>query len=205
MTYSREEYDWLESEWAFHLHGRSAFLSVDDFQKIKEWECNLIPPDLIVSAMKRYFDRRSKKERSKSFIALSHIQSDVDKIIKLRTALDRQESTNPIKDWDAVKSPLREDPQAQSLFRAWQYKLCAIPSAESPTYLDAFREERQSYKDLIDYAQQKLEDRAEALKLDLTKKLENADLRPGTAVWDRSFDFHWSNLIAEFWVLPSRS
>lgn len=70
MTYSREEYDWIEAEWAFHLHGRSAFLSVDDFQKIKEWEGHSIPPDLIVSAMKRYFERRlKKKDPSHSYLS----------------------------------------------------------------------------------------------------------------------------------------
>ncbi len=205
MTYSREEYDWIEAEWAFHLHGRSAFLSVDDFQKIKDWEGHSIPPDLIVSAMKRYFERRLKKERPRSFIALGHIQPDIDKILKLRTALDRHETSDQIRDWNLVKSPLREDPEAQSLFRVWQAKLYALPSAESPIYLDVFKEERQGYKDLIRYAQLQLGDSIESLRIELTEKLKKADLIPGSPVWDRSFDFHWSNLVAEFWKLPARS
>ncbi|MFZ9361722.1 MAG: hypothetical protein ACO25G_04155 [Holophagaceae bacterium] len=204
MTYSREEYDWIEAEWAFHLHGRSAFLSADDFQKIKEWEGQLVPADLIVSAIKRYFERRSKKERPKSFIALSHIQPDIDKILKLRTALDRHESSDQIKEWNLVKSPLREDPKAQSLFKVWHAKLYAMPSAESPVHLEAFKEERQSYKDLIGYAQLNLGDSMESLRVELIEKLKKADLIQGSPVWDRSFDFHWSNLVAEFWKLPSR-
>lgn len=205
MTYSREEIDWVEAEWAFHLHGRSAFLSVDDFQKIQEWESQSIPPDLIVSAIKRYFERRAKKERPKSFIALGHIQSEIDKILKLRIALDQHKNLDQLKDWDLVKSPLREDLEAKNLFRIWQDKLHLMPSAESPVYLDIFREERNSYKELIRHAHLKLGDNMEILKIELTKKLKKAGLQPGSAVWDRSFDFHWSNLVADFWKIPTRN
>lgn len=86
--------------------------------------------------------------------------------------MDRHETSDQIRDWNLVKSPLREDPEAQSLFRIWQAKLYAMPSAESPIYLDVFKEERQGYKDLIRYAQLQLGDSIESLRIELTEKLK---------------------------------
>ena len=37
MPFTREELDWMEAEWAFHLHGRSAFMSREDFLQLQVW------------------------------------------------------------------------------------------------------------------------------------------------------------------------
>ena len=51
MPYTREELDWMEAEWAFHLHGRSAFMRREDFLQLQAWAGAGVPADAIVNAM----------------------------------------------------------------------------------------------------------------------------------------------------------
>ena len=71
MTYTREELDWIEAEWAYHLHGRSAFLSREDFVQLMEWNGQGVAADAIVNAMESYFERRAKRAKPRTFVGLS--------------------------------------------------------------------------------------------------------------------------------------
>jgi len=76
MLYTREELDWMEAEWAFHLHGRSAFMSREDFLQLQVWAGEGVPADAIVNAMETYFTRRAKRAKARSFVALDHLAKD---------------------------------------------------------------------------------------------------------------------------------
>ena len=89
MSYTREELDWLEAEWAFHLHGRTAFLSREDFLQLESWAQVGVSAEAVVAAMGAFFERRAKRTRPRAFVALAHLQRDVDKAVKLRQALAR--------------------------------------------------------------------------------------------------------------------
>ncbi|HWQ10839.1 MAG TPA: hypothetical protein VN436_17080, partial [Holophaga sp.] len=66
MTYTREELDWIEAEWAYHLHGRSAFLSREDFAQLLVWGEGGVAAELIVNAMEAYFERRAKRPKPRT-------------------------------------------------------------------------------------------------------------------------------------------
>src|SRR5512147_2239307 len=108
MAYTREELDWIEAEWAYHLHGRSAFLSREDFLQLLAWSAQGVAAEAIVNAMEGYFARRAKRAKPRTFVAIAHLAKDVAKAVQLRAALDRSEAGAPALDgWDAVREPLR--------------------------------------------------------------------------------------------------
>jgi hypothetical protein len=204
MAYSREEWDWMEAEWAFHLHGRSAFLSSEDFRQLQLWEGEGVPPEIIVNAMGAYFERRAKRPRPRAFVKVEHIAKDVAKGLKLKEALSRGEA--PAADfgaWSAVSDPLRTDPRARIAFENWQRLKALAPSPDSPGFLDHFDAERSARKELLALAEAMLGPQSASLRKDLEARLIEAQLKPESLVWKRAFQHHWELRIAEAFIIPT--
>lgn len=198
MSYSREELDWLEAEWAFHLHGRTAFLSREDFLQLEAWAEQGVPAEAVVAAMGTYFERRSKRARPRTFVALAHLQRDVDKALKLRQALARAgDAPVCLEGWDHVAAPLRGDPRARGLFEAWQRSAATIPAPDHPGYLEAFDAERKALQALLDLGAAALGAQAEILREDLAARLREAGIEAGSLVWRRAWDHHWGRALGE--------
>lgn len=203
-AYSREELDWLEAEWAYHLHGRTAFLSREDFLQLQAWAQGGISADAVVAAMGAYFERRAKRPRPKAFIALSHLEKDVQKANKLRQALARADAPGAeTSGWAQVASPLREDPKAKAAFEAWARLKAAAPAPDSPGYLSHFDHEQDAQRALLELAEAALGAKAEALRDALTQRLAEAKLAPDSLVWRRAWKHHWARLVFEAWGLST--
>lgn len=200
MTYTREEKDWIEAEWAFHLHGRSAFLSREDFTQLLAWEASGIPVDAIVGAMETYFARRAKRPRPRAFVALSHLDKDVAKAMTLRQVLQRAEPLPAAPEgWETVREPLHSDPRARLAWEAWRRCQSNPPPPDSPAFLDHHDAERRAFRALVDVAEAALGPRAEALQADLRQRLEASKLQEGSPVWRLAWDHHWSRTVCEAW------
>ncbi len=203
MPYTREEKDWLEREWAFRAWGRAGLLSTDDYRQVLAWEAQGLPMDLIVSALNAFFDRREKREKPRTFVALKHLDRDVAKALKLREALLRAgPELDTGKDWAQVKAPLRDDPAAKSAFEAWQRLRASAPSPEAAGYLAHHDQEREARAALLAQAEAALGQGAEALRTELRQRLEAADMKEGGLVWKRAWSHHWARLVAGAWALP---
>jgi len=199
MAYSREELDWMEGEWAFHLHGRSAFMSREDFLQLQLWAGEGVPADAIVHAMDAYFTRREKRAKGRSFVALNHLAKDVEKTMKLRSALERAGTPQDLGAWEGVKEPLRSDPRGRALFDAWKRLQAGAPQPDSPGFLDHFDTERKAFRELAALAEQRLGAEAEPLRAALAARLAEANLAEGTLVWKRAWDHHWLRTVCETW------
>lgn len=204
MTYTREELDWIEAEWAYHLHGRSAFLSREDFAQLMEWNGQGVPADAVASAMETYFERRAKRSKPKTFVALAHLAKDVAKVMSLREALRRAEVEAPkLEGWEDVLEPLRSDPRARSAFEAWRRLQAATPLPDSPGFLDHFDAERRALAELVKLAENVLGPRVEEMGQGLRQRLLDSKLQEGGFVWKRAWDHHWSRLVCEAWRIPT--
>jgi hypothetical protein len=202
MGYTREELDWMEAEWAFHLHGRSAFMSREDFLQLQLWAGEGVPADAIVNAMDSYFTRRAKRAKAHGFVALDHLAKDVAKAMKLRSALDRAGAPAPQSGWDAVKEPLRSDLRCRALFADWKRGQAAAPAPDAAGFLDHYDGERKLFKELVAQAEARLGAAAEPLRAALSLRLTEAGLAEGTLVWRRAWDHHWSRSVCEAWGIP---
>ena len=203
MPYTREEKDWLEREWAFRAWGRAGLLSTDDYRQVLAWEAEAVPMDLVVSALNAFFDRREKREKPRTFVALKHLDRDVAKALKLRESLLRAgPELDAGKDWAQVKGPLREDPAAKVAFETWQRLRAVAPSPESAGYLAHHDQEREARAALLALAEAALGPTAETLRADLLQRLEAADMKAGSLVWKRAWNHHWARLVASAWALP---
>ena len=204
MAYSREEWDWMEAEWAFHLHGRSAFLSNEDFRQLQLWETEAVPAEIIVNAMGAFFERRAKRSRPRSFVKVEHIAKDVDKGLKLREALQRGEAPKAdLGAWSGVSEPLRSDPKARIAFETWQRLKASVPAPDAPGFLDHFDAERSARKALLALAETMLGPGTEPIRLELEERLLEAQLKPESLVWKRAFLHHWDLRIAEAFGIPT--
>jgi hypothetical protein len=203
MPYTREEKDWLEREWAFRAWGRAGLLSTDDYRQVLAWEAAAVPMDLVVSALNAFFDRREKREKPRTFVALKHLDRDVAKAVKLREALLRAgPELDAGKDWAQVKAPLRDEPAAKAAFETWQRLRATAPSPESAGYLAHHDQEREARSALLVLAEAALGAGAETLRADLRQRLEAADMKEGSLVWKRAWSHHWARLVASAWTLP---
>jgi hypothetical protein len=202
LAYSREELDWMEAEWAFHLHGRSAFMSREDFLQLQAWAGAGVPADAVVNAMQAYFARREKRAKGRSFVALSHLAKDVAKAARLRTALDRSGGPGEGGGWEAVREPLRADLRARALFAEWRRLRAATPAPDAPGFLDHFDAERKAFRDLVAQAELRLGPAAGPLREQLAARLAESRLQEGTLVWRRAWDHHWSRLVCEACGIP---
>jgi hypothetical protein len=202
VAYSRADWDWLEAEWAFQLHGRSAFLSREDFAQLQAWEGEGVPAEAVVAAMEVYFARRAKRERPKSFIAVSHLAKDVMKVMKLRTAMARAGDAPAAGGWEKVKEPLRSDSGARAAFEAWRQAQAALPMPDSAGFLEAFDAERGAFGALLAKAETSLGTGAAPMLEELKARLLDARIPEGGLVWKRAWVHHWGKMVAEAWGLP---
>lgn len=200
MPYSREELDWMEGEWAFHLHGRQAFMSREDFLQLQVWAGEGIPAEAVVGAMEAYFQRRAKREKPRTWVALSHLAKDVAKAAQLRAALEKAGApAGAMPGWEAVREPLRSEPRARAAFEAWKRCQAQTPAPDAPGFLDHYDEERRLYRDLLALAEGRLGGQAEPLRAALTARLAESKLQEGTLVWKRAWDHHWGRMICDAW------
>jgi hypothetical protein len=203
MDYTREEKDWLEREWAFRAWGRAGLLSTDDYRQVLAWEADGVPMDLVVAALNAFFDRREKREKPRTFVALKHLDRDVAKAVKLREALLRAGPALDVgKDWAQVKAPLRDDPAAKAAFEAWQRLRASAPSPEAAGYLAHHDQEREARAALLVIAEAALDSLVDTLRADLRRRLEASDMKEGSLVWKRAWNHHWARLVAQAWTLP---
>src|SRR5512133_2359558 len=203
MPYTREEKDWLEREWAFRAWGRAGLLSTDDYRQVLAWEAADVPMDLVVSALNAFFDRREKREKPRTFVALKHLDCDVAKAVKLREAVVRAgPELDAGKGWAQVKAPLQDDPAAKAAFEAWQRLRARAPSPESAGYLTHHDQEREARTAMLALAETTRGPAAEALRADLRQRLEAADMEEDGLVWKRAWNHHWARLVAAAWNLP---
>lgn len=204
MTYSREELDWIEAEWAIHLHGRQAFLSREDFQQVQSWEAQGVPAELVVNALAAYFERRAKRARPRAFVALAQVEKDVAKAMKLRGSLLKAgPALAAAAGWDTVKEPLRSDPRALAAFEAWAALKAASPAPDAPGFLEHFDLEREAFRRLVEQASSILGGAAEELQSGLRTRLAEARLEEGGTLWKRAWNHHWGRLVCEAWGIPA--
>jgi len=50
--------------------------------------------DLVISALNAFFDRREKREKPRTFVALKHLDRDVAKAVRLRETLLRADQNS---------------------------------------------------------------------------------------------------------------
>jgi len=150
--------------------------------------------------MEAYFDRRAKRAKPRTWVALSHLAKDVVKAVALRNALGKAEGPGAdVSTWEAVHEPLRSDPRARAAFEAWKRFQAAAPPPDSPGFLDHFDQARRLRKELLVLAEARLGDRAEPLKEALMARLAESKLQEGTLVWKRAWDHHWSRAVCAAW------
>ena len=203
MAYTREEKDWLEREWAFRAWGRAGLLSTGDYRQVLAWEAAEVPMDLVIAALNAFFDRREKREKPRTFVALKHFDRDVAKAVKLREALLRAGPSLEVgKGWKQVESPLREDPAAKASFEAWQRLRATAPSPESAGYLAHHDQEREGRTALLALAETALGPTAGTLRSELRQRLLASDMQEDSLVWKRAWNHHWARLVAQAWGLP---
>jgi hypothetical protein len=197
MPYTREELDWIEAEWAFHLHGRSAFLSAEDFRKVTEWEAAGLGAETVVAAMDAYFARREKKPRARAFVAMAHLEKDVAKAAKLRASLARAEAEQPIAPEGPLDPRIHQDPKAKALLEAWRRLNLAAPQPDRAGYLDHLDAERAARQAFVERAGGLLGPQAESARTALAERLQEAGIPEETAVWRRAFAHHWGKMVLE--------
>jgi len=203
MEYSSEEWSWIEAEWAFHCHGRAAFISPEDFRQAKAWAEDGIPAEVLVAAMGTFFERRAKRPRPRAFVAFAHLRKDVVKAMSFRKALARAgESLNEdFPAWDTVKEPLKSDPKAKAAFDTWMRLKQDSFSPESPGYLEHLDSERKAYKAFIEIAAENLGSNRTVLENNLTEKLCSVDISEGSVVWKRAWEHHFAKDVCAAWGL----
>lgn len=200
MTYSREEIDWIEAEWALHLHGRQAFLSREDFTQLQAWEAAGVPAEVVVHAFAAWFERRARRPRPRAFVALSHLDKEVAKAMTLRERLAQAgPAAASSAGWAEVQEPLRSDPRAKAAFDAWNALKAASPAPDSPGFLEHFDREREAFRQLVDQAGEALGPAASALEARLRVRLAEAELEEGSSLWKRAWSHHWGRTVCEAW------
>lgn len=201
MSYTREELDWIEAEWAFHLHGRSAFLSREDFLEVTAWEGQGVSAEAVVAAMDAFFARRAKRARPRAFVAMSQLAKDVAKAARLRAALSRgEEGAQPVAMAAAMgrlDGRLAKDPKALSLLHGWQRLRASTPAPDSPAYLDHFDALQTARHAFIAQAAAHLGSDGDGLRIELSERLQEAGIREGSPVWKRAMAHHWGKMVLE--------
>ncbi len=203
MPYTPEEIEWLEREWAFRAFGRAGFMSPEDYRTWKGWEAAEVPMDLVVGALNAYFDRRDQRARPRTFVALKHLQKDVEKALKLRESLRRAgPELAPVKGWEGVRPPLAVQPEARLAFEAWRRARAALPSPDDPGYLVRFDGEREAFAALVGVGESTLGPERPGMEAALRERLRAAELPEGGAVWQRAWRHHWAKVVLDHWGIP---
>jgi hypothetical protein len=198
--------EWLEREWAYRAYGRAGLMSPEDFQTWRAWEGEDIPVDLVVSALNAYFDRRAKRARPRTFVALKHLAKDVEKAVKLREALRRAgPELAPAEGWEAVKAPLQHDATARAAFETWRRAQAALPDPTDPSYLDRHDEVRSALAALVAAAESALGAAAEPLRAELHARLTAAQLQEASPLWARAWKHHWAKTLLDHFHVPAEA
>lgn len=197
MFYTQNEIDLIEEKWAFHLYGRSAFMSRDDFLQLQDWAKMGIPAEVIVNAISAYFRRRSQRNKKTSFVKLNYLSNDVDQEMKKHLTIFKEKSIvdNNNKDWDLVNKPARFDSHLKFLYEKFKNIQAVKPPLDAPDFLDYFTLEQQAAKDLVKYAERYVKPELELLKQSLYKRLLAANIPEDTIIWDRAWEQHWMHTI----------
>jgi hypothetical protein len=166
-----------------------------------------VPAEAVVAAMETYFERRAKRARTRSFVALSHLDKDVAKAMQLRKAMARGESESgveavPVTGWEKVKEPLAADPRARVAYGDWKGLAQKTISPDSPGFLEHHDAERKAFRNLVALAENALGPRAEALKQDLQGRMMESKVPEGTPVWRLAWEHHWSRTVCAEWGIP---
>ncbi|MDR1840907.1 MAG: hypothetical protein LBQ86_03175 [Holophagales bacterium] len=203
MEYTQEEWNWLEAEWAFHCHGRTAFISPEDFRQAKAWAEEGIPAEAVVSAMESFFERRAKRPRPRAFVTLAHLKKDVEKAMSLRRAISRAGDAivTRFPEWGSVKAPLNSDPRAKAAFEAWMRLKHSAPTPESSGYLEHLDSERAAHNIFVYIAADALGPKLGAIKTNLAEKLKAVDIQEDSSVWNRAWNRHFSKDVCAAWGL----
>lgn len=197
MAYARGELDWIEAEWAFHLHGRSAFLSREDFEQVTAWEAAGIPAEAVVAGMDAFFARRAKRARPRAFVALAHLEKDVAKAARLRQALARSEEGAAAGPTPKLDPRLARDPRVAALHGDWRRLRALTPPPDSPAYLDHFDALQAARQAFIEQAATHLGSGGDGLRLELAARLAEAGIAEGGPVWTRAYRHHWGKMVLE--------
>ncbi len=197
MAFTREELDWIEAEWAFHLHGRSAFLSREDFEQVTAWEAEGIPAEAVVAALDAFFARRAKRARPRAYVALAHLGKDVAKAARLRQALARSAEDGAAPPAAALDPRLARDPRLVALYGDWQRLRALTPAPDSPAYLDHFDAVQAARQAFIEQAAAHLGSGGDGLRLELAARLAQAGIAEGGPVWTRAYRHHWGKMVLE--------
>lgn len=204
MAWSREDIEWLEREWAYRAYGRAGLMSPEDYQTWRAWEAGGIAVDLVVSALNAYFDRRDKRARPRTFVALKHLAKDVEKAVKLQDALRRAgPDLAPSQGWEAVRAPLQADASAREAFEAWRRALAALPDPTDPQYLERHDAVRAALAELVARAEAALGAKAEPLRAELRERLRAAELQESSPVWTRAWKHHWAKAVLDHFRIPA--
>ena len=199
MPYTREELDRIENEWARKLYGRPAFLSQDDYRQLTAWGDAGVLADDIIEAINAYFERRASKSTKHGFTALSYINNDVIRIVKLNSKINLVDNLNESAVWNKVKEPLRSDQRCRLLFKTWREIKSTALSPDKQGFLTYFDAEHRAFKELVTYAESHLGGQAELLKNDLKLRLSESNLVEDTIAWNRVWEHHWMRLVCDFW------
>lgn len=202
MSYTREELDWIENEWARNLHGRPTFISREDYHQLQAWSDAGVPADDVVSAMNTYFQRRAQHFKGRGFVALSYLTNDVAKAVKLSSEINLNEILQENILWNTVREPVYSDQRCRLLFKVWRQMHATAPLEDSPAFLDYFDAERKALKELVGCVEVYLEDKAELLQIDLRNKMLKAEFTEGTISWCRAWEHNWMCIVCDFFGIP---
>jgi hypothetical protein len=202
MSYTREELDWIENEWARNLHGRPTFISREDYHQLQAWSDAGVPASDVVDAITTYFQRRLQNSKGRSFVALSYLTNDVAKAVKLSSSINLNEILQENTLWNTVKEPVRSDSRCRFLFKIWRQTYIKVPSEDAPMFLDYFDAERKAFKELVACVEVHLGDRVELLKRELRIKMIEAEFVEGTINWHRAWEHNWMRVVCDFFGIP---
>jgi hypothetical protein len=206
MAWSREDIEWLEREWAYRAYGRAGLMSPEDFQTWRAWEAEGHSVDLVVSALNAYFDRRDKRARPRTFVALKHLAKDVEKAVKLRDALRRAgPELAQAGGWESVAEPLQADAAARAAFEAWRRAQAALPDPTDPDYLERHDAVRAALADLVARAEAALGPASEPLKDNLRARLVASQLQESSPLWARAWKHHWAKAVLDHFHVPAEA
>lgn len=203
--YTRQEFDWIEAEWAYACHGRQTFLSVDDFRQVEQWQAAGIRASQVVEAMTAYFAALTLRPRRPNRIKIAWIQPFLDKL----QARARRQAELPIAQfptsilWDQVIEPLKSDPQAKEVWSKWWFLKASEPGPDAPGFLDHFDHTRAAEAHLLKLAEAHLRSLGAANpEAQLTAQLAEQNLTPGTDLYTRVWRHHWTRAVFRAFNVP---
>ncbi len=204
--YTRQEFDWIEAEWAYGCHGRQTFLSVDDFRQVEQWQAAGIRAASVVEAMTAFFVRLAQRPRRPNRIKLAWIQPELDKA----QARQQRFAELPLvkfpatANWDKVIEPLKSDPQAKQAWTQWWFLKFNEPGPDAPGWLDHFDQTRAAEAQLLKLAEAHL-DRLSGItnpRSTLALQLSEQGLQKGTDLYTRVWRHHWTRAVFKAFNVP---